>query len=354
MYANDAPATCYFIHNGNYMTTGAVFYVLQGGNPGGTRRYFVGESRTGVVIHGRGAVEDGVSDVTIQNLTFDLTGYSASGSFNTLGIGSSPTGGNKNVTIDHVTFTGDCMTGANGGHIEVNAGDNVLVEACIIEKFGRCGPNGHQEHGVYLANGTNITFRNNLIRGNSSRGIQMYTQSGQYGTLNGVVVEYNRIYDNGHNDYEDGIAINSDGTGAITNVTIQHNIIDHNYYSGIRFVGGLESMVVVQKNTFDTNGSSSTSANRSEINIDSAGGGAGTNILANVFNVGNTLINDCYDGSTLGFAIGANFVHGTIPSGAQGNCVGTETLGDPQFVDAAMADYHTMNAAAAAFGAYAP
>jgi hypothetical protein len=354
-YTGDAPSTCYFIHDGTYTTTGAVFYVLKGGVPGGSRRYFIGESRTGVVIHGRGTVEDGVSDVTISNMTFDLTGYVQSGSFNTLGIGSTPTGTGKNITVDHVTFTGDCMTGANGGHIEINSGDGVLVEDCIIEKFGRCGPLGHQEHGVYLANGKHLTFRNNLIRGNASRGIQMYTNGGAYGTLEGVTIECNRIYQNGHEDYEDGIVINSSGTGNIDAVVIQRNLIDHNFYSGIRFAGGLESNILVQDNTFDANGAGSTSTSRSEINIDAAGGGAGTKFVHNIFNVGNTLINTCYDGASLGFSIGDSFVHGSVPTGATGNCItATLTMGDPQFVNAAQGDYHTMNAAAATYGVYAP
>lgn len=354
-FANDAADTCYFIHNGTYSTTGVVFYVLKGGVPGGARRTFVGESRAGVVIHGRGTIEDDVSDVTVQNLTFDLTGYTQSGSFNTLGIGSSPTGTGKNITIDHVTFTGDCATGANGGHIEINSGDGVLVEACLIEKFGRCGPDGHQDHGVYLANGKNLTFRNNLIRGNASRGIQMYTNGGDYGTLDGLTVEGNRITANGHEDYEDGMVINSSGTGTISDVVIRRNVFDHNYYSGIRFVGGVESAITVECNTFDGNGAGSTSASRSEINIDSAGGGSGTSILKNVFSIGNTLINDCYDGASLGFSIGDNFVHGTVPAGTKASCVtGTQTMGDPQFTDAAQGDYHTMNPAASAYGAYAP
>ena len=354
-YSGDAPSTCYFIHNGTYTTTGTVLYVVKGGVPGGSRRYFIGESRDGVVIHGRGAVDDAVSDVTISNLTFDLTGYSQSGSFNTLSIGDSPTGTIKNITVDHVTFTGDCQTGANGGHIEINSGDNVLVEACILEKFGRCGPDGHQEHGVYLANGKNLTFRNNLIRGNASRGIQLYTNGGAYGTLDGVTIEDNRIYQNGHEDYEDGIVINSSGTGTINNVVIRHNVLDHNYYSAIRFAGGLETNISIDDNTFDSNGSGSTSTSRSEINIDDAGGGAGTSITHNIFYVGNTLINDCYDGTTLGFSIGDNFVHGSAPSGAQGNCItGPLTMGDPDFANSAQGDYHSTNSAAASYGAYAP
>lgn len=70
--------------------------------------------------------------------------------------------------------------------------------------------------------------------------------------------------------------------------------------------------------------------------------------------VGNTLINDCYDASTLGFGFANDFVHGAIPSGPAGSCVGAETMGDPQFVDSQSGDFHTQNAAAQLFGAYAP
>jgi hypothetical protein len=351
-YDGDPPATCYFIHDGTYATTGVVLYVLKGGVSGGAPRAFVGESRAGVVIHGRGNVEDGVSDVLITNLTFDLTGYVQSGAFNTLNLSNG-----DDITVDHVTFTGDCATGSTGGHIETNGTSNVLVDSCLIEKFGQCGgtgSTGHEDHGVYLASGSHIVLRNNVIRLNSSRGVQMYTQMGQYGTLDAITLERNRIYQNGHRDYEDGVVINSSGTGPITHVMIQQNLIYENYYSGVRFVGGLESSVSVTLDTFDSNGAGSTSASRSEINIDSAGGGAGTSIAQNVFNVGHALINDCYDGSTLGFSIGNNFVHGPVPSGAAANCVVAQTTGDPQFVSAATGNYHTSNPAAASYGAYAP
>ncbi len=351
-YDSDPPATCYFIHNGTYTTSGVVLYVLKGGVPAGTPRAFVGESRAGVVIHGRGNVEDGVSDVLVTNLTFDLTGYVQSGAFNTLNLGNG-----NNVTVDHVTFTGDCATGLQGGHIETNGTSNVLVDSCLIEKFGQCagtGNTGHEDHGVYLASGSHIVLLNNVIRLNSSRGVQMYTQMGEYGTLDAITLERNRIEQNGHRDYEDGVVINASGTGPITHVTIERNLVYRNYYSGIRFVGGLESGVSVAMNTFDSNGAGSTSASRSEINIDSAGGGAGTSIGQNVFNVGHVLINDCYDAVMLGFAIGDDFVDGAVPSGAAGNCVATLTTGDPQFVSAATGDYHTGNPAAASYGAYAP
>jgi hypothetical protein len=348
-YAGDAPSTCYFIHDGAYDQSGVVMYIKKGGIPGGARRYFVGQSRKGVVIHGRGAVDDGIGDVTIQNLTLDLTGYSETKSFNTLTLGTG-----KNITVDHVTFTGDCATGLQGGHIETNGTDSVLVECCLIEKFGSCNGGGHLDHGVYLASGSNLVFRNNVIRQNSSRGIQMYTQGGQYGTLDKVLIERNRITENGHADYEDGIVINGSGTGTISNVMIQRNILDHNRYSGIRFVGGAESAIVITRNTFDSNGTGSSSDKRSEINIDDVGGAAGATITANLFNISNVLINDCYDATAMGFSFGDNFVHGGIPTGTKGNCVGKQTLGDPQLVNPAMGDFHPGNPAAAAYGAYSP
>jgi hypothetical protein len=323
--------------------------MTKGGVPGGAHRYFVGQSRAGVVIHGRAAIDDGIGDITVQNLTFDLTGYSESKSFNTLTLGTG-----KNITVDHVTFTGDCATGLQGGHIETNGTDSLLVECCLLEKFGNCGGGGHLDHGVYLAGGSNLVFRNNVIRQNSSRGIQMYTQGGQYGTLDKVLIERNRITENGHADYEDGIVINGSGTGSITNVTIQRNILDHNYYSGIRFAGGAESGIVITRNTFAANGAGSSSPSRSEINIDAMGGAAGTAISANLFDVGNVLINECYDAVALKFGFGDNFVHGAVPSGTKGDCVAKQTLGDPQLVNPAQGDFHPGNPAAAAYGAYSP
>jgi hypothetical protein len=348
-YAADAPNTCYLIHDGDYTQSGVLVYITKGGVPGGAHRVFVGESRAGVVVHGRASIDDGVGDVTIANLTFDLTGYSQTGSFNTLSLGNG-----QNITVDHVTFTGDCATGLKGGHIETNGTAGVLVEACLIEKFGNCGGGGHEDHGVYLASGHDIVFRNNVIRQNSSRGIQLYTQGGEYGTLDHITIERNRISQNGHADYEDGIVINGSATGTITNVTVQRNIFDRNYYSGIRFAGEATSAIVVTRNTFDANGAGSSSASRSEINIDDVGEAVGATIEKSIFQVGNVLINDCYDAASMGFGLSGNFVNGSVPSGAAGNCVSMVTMGDPQFADAAKGDYHPQSPAAAAFGAYAP
>src|SRR5262249_60985034 len=136
----------------------------------GARRTFIGESRKGVIIKSRASIDDGIGDLTFSNFTFDLTGYADAGSFNTLSVGTG-----QNITVDHLTFTGDCATGLKGGHIETNGTDGLLVEACLIEKFGHCGGGGHEDHGIYLANGKNIVIRNNVIQQNSSLGIQMYT-----------------------------------------------------------------------------------------------------------------------------------------------------------------------------------
>ena len=306
-----------------------------------------------MVIHGRAGTDSTpgkkIGDLTISNLTFDLTGYdNGDNAFNTLSLYDG-----SNFTVDHVTFTGDCKTGAQGGHIETNKSENVLVEACLIEKFGRCGTDpGHEDHGIYLGAGKDITIRNNVIRGNSSRGIQLYTQGGEYGTLDKITIENNLIQENGHGDQEDGIVINSYGTGPITNVTIERNIFLKNYFSGIRFAGGTESGIVVSKNTFVQNGAGSSSVNRSEINADEDGGNTGTTIETNLFDVKNALINNCYGGKAADFSFGDNFVHGTIPTGAKGNCVGTEKTGDPMFAGAS--DFHPTNAAAKPYGAYAP
>jgi parallel beta-helix repeat protein len=348
-HAADAPGTCYFVHDGTYRQGGRVaLYVLRGGTEAAPRR-FVGESRDHVVIVGRGGVEDGVSHVVIQNVTFTLNGYRQDGSFSTLTLGNG-----SDVTIDHVTLTGDCATGRRGGHIETNRTQGLLVEACLVENFGQCSGDGRLDHGIYLNSGKDITLRNNVIRGNSSRGIQLYTADGQSGTLDNIVIENNRIYANGHGDYQDGVAINGSGTGTISRVTIQRNLIYRNAYSGIRFAGPATSSIQVVRNTFFDNGVGSSSGSRSEINIDDRGMAAGALASRNILAAGHNVINDCYDAASLGFALRDNLVQGSLPRGSAGGCLSDTVAADPNFYDAAAGDLRTRNPVAAGYGAYAP
>jgi hypothetical protein len=349
-HANDPASVCYFIHNGRYQQSGVLMYMLVGGTDETHRRVFVGESRTGVVVVSRGNIESGTSHVQISNLTFDLTGYSQSGSFNTLDLSD----GCTDLRIDHVTFTGDCQTGANGGHVEFNGSTDVIVEECLIEKFGRCGPNGHQDHGVYLASGSNLTIRNNEIRGNASRGILFNTQGGDYGTLDNVTIERNRIHDNGHADYEDGVAMNATGTGSISNVTVRYNLIYGNYYSGLREVGDVYQSVVIRNNTFYHNGAASSASGRSELNLDDTGSGAATSVTRNIIVAANKILNDCYDAAPRNYTLTDNIAQGTVPTGTAGNCVSATVSVDPGFANANSGDFHTSNAAVSNYGAYAP
>ncbi len=345
-YANAVPGTCWFIHDGEYGNDeDPILYITHGGSAD-TPDVWVGESRDGVHIVGR--VSIAADHVVVTNLTFDLAGYAHDGSFNTADIGEV-----EDVAIDHVTFTGDCMTGADGGHIETNGSHGVRVEACLIERYGRCGPEGHQDHGIYLASGGDITIVNNVIRGNASRGIQLYTQGGEYGTLDGIVVERNRILENGHGDQEDGIVVNGTDTGTISDVTIRRNLFYDNYYSGIRFAGDALAAIVIEHNTLSGNGVGSSSESRSSINIDEATTAANAMIRGNIFAVENLLINDCFDAAAQGFAIADNVVAGAV-SGGDASCVADVIDEDPMFVDAAAGDFHTTNPAVADYGAYAP
>ena len=341
-FAGDAPGTCYLIADGTYASSSNVLLWATRGGTASVPRYFVGESRDGVVINARATIE--ADHVVIQNVTFDLTGYVKSGSFNTISIE-----GANDTTIDHVTLTGDCRTGSAGGHIELNGSLGTVVDSCIVEYFGNCGPDGHLDHGIYLASTQGAVIRNSVVRGNASRGIQFNTQQGEYGTIDGVVIENNRIYQNGHAEYEDGIAINGEDTGTIANVTIQHNLIYDNYYSGLRFVGAALSGILVEHNTFAGNGSGSSSASRSEVNLDDDGSGARTTVSGNIFAVGYQVLNDCYSAAAAGFSIEDNVVSG---DDATGDCISGSIAADPQFEDAAGGDYHPNNAAVAGYGAY--
>jgi parallel beta-helix repeat protein len=348
-HASDPADACYLIHDAVYTQKGSTlpFYVSKGGTSASRPRIFLGQSRAGTIIRGRGSLADGVSHVVIQNLTFDLNGYSQSGSFNTLDLPQV-----DDVLVSHVTFTGDCQTGANGGHIEFTGAKNTVIDSCLIEKFGRCGPNGHQEHGIYIADAMNITIRNCEIRGNASRGIQLYTDGGNYGSVDGVLIEHNRIHDNGHAEYEDGIAFNGSGTGTISNVTVEHNLIYANYYSGIRTVDTAYTNVVVSKNTFYRNGMLSSGSGRGEIVLDDSGAGANQSFTRNILFAGAQVSNGCSAAAARNYRLTDNVVQGTVPSGA--SCMTGNVVLDPMFLDPAAADFHTSNPAAAAYGAYAP
>jgi hypothetical protein len=345
-YAGDPPNTCYFIANGTYYYGLTLpMYVLKGGTAPGAR-YFVGATRQGVVIRGRAAVESGVANVVVTNMTFDMTGYDQGGSYSTLTIM-----GASNVTVKDVTFTGDCVAGKDGGHIETDGVNGLLVDSVLVEKFGRCGTSsGHQDHGIYLSYGSNITIKNSIIRGNSSRGIQIYTGEPGLG-LSNIAISRNWIYENGHADYEDGIAIG--GANAIRNVLVERNLIYRNYYSGVRFVGVAASAVAFVENTFDSNGAGSTSSSRSEVNLDASGSGARTTFWRNIVNPGNQLINDCYDAARRAFSIVDNALNGEQASSGDAGCVGKLVLANPKFVDATHGDYHPQNPAVTAYGAYA-
>ncbi len=340
-FADDPPATCYLIANGTYASSNNVLFWVRVGGEVGSPRYFVGESRDGVIINARATLE--VDHVVIQNVTFDLTGYEKEGSFNTISLE-----GTTDTVLDHLTLTGDCQTGSAGGHIELNNAVDTVIDSCIIEDFGNCA-DGHLEHGIYVASAQNTTIRNSIIRGNASRGIQIYTQQGEYGTVDGVLIEANRIYRNGHGDYEDGIAINGEDEGTIDNVTIQNNLIYENYFSGLRFVGDALSGIRVEHNTFFDNSVGSSNENRSEVNLDGDGSGAGTIITKNIFAVGYQFFNDCYSAASAGFTIEDNIVFGT---GSTGDCISGSIEVDPEFTDADTADLHPNNPAVAGYGAY--
>ncbi|HEX4348015.1 MAG TPA: right-handed parallel beta-helix repeat-containing protein, partial [Vicinamibacterales bacterium] len=231
---------------------------------------------------------------------------------------------------------------------------NLVIENSLIEKFGHCASGGHLDHGLYIASGDGMVVRNNEIRLNSSRGIQFNTEDGSFGKINNVTIDHNRIHNNGHADYEDGIVLNGGGTGTVTNVTINHNLIYGNYYSGIRVVDVAYTAIVISQNTLFGNSLAGAGPGRSEMNIDSAGSGANTNVTRNILYAAFQGLNSCYDAFARKYTLVDNVVQGNMPGGTAGNCVSQSNTMQPMFVNAAGADFHTQNAAASAYGAYAP
>ncbi len=345
-YASDPPETCYFIHDGTYThASNVLLWVRVGGTPTAPRR-FVGQSRDGVILQARATLE--ADHLRLENLTFDLSGFGRSGAYNTVSIQ-----GATGVTLSHLTLTGDCQNGYRGGHVEVSEASQRVVVACsLIERFGQCTGDGHLDHGVYLASGSEITIRDNTIRENASRGIQLNTQSGAFGTLDRVVIERNRIHANGHRNYEDGIVINGADTGTVSAVTIRRNLIYDNYYSGIRFSGSAQSGLEVSFNTFHQNGAAASGGSPSAVNLDDVGSGGQTLIERNLFALAGPLLNACYDAEGRGFSIADNVVRGS--AGGAGACVSGVVTADVVFTDAPGGDFRTSTPEAAGYGAYAP
>ncbi len=353
---SDTDATCFFVHDGVYeQTSGSpLLYFLRGGTAEQPLSW-VGESRDGVIVRSRATFEhDGSSSsdhIVLSNMTFDISTQTSTDAYNTITVLGS------DITLTHLTLTGDCQHGARGGHIEIPGRDDgsgssdITVEACLIENFGRCGTDdGALDHGVYISAGTSLVLRNNVIRGNASRGIQVYTHYEDSSlSIDGLLIERNRILDNGHADYQDGMVINGNVGGGydgpLTNVVIRNNIFYGNYYSGIRFVGNAVSSVEITQNTFVEDGKGSSSANRSEINVDE--GTPDANVSRNIFVALEQLTNGC--AGTL--AIDDNVVFGGDASGA---CVTGVQMLDPELVDPAGGDFHAQAAAAAGYGAYGP
>lgn len=345
-FAGTGAGSCIFVHDGTYdQGAGLPVYFLRGGSAD-QPIYLVGESRDGVVIRGRGGVE--ADHIVVENVTFDLTGFSQVGSFSTFTIL-----GAADVRLSHVTFTGDCATGLDGGHVEVYGGAQVVIDSCIVEAFGQCSGDGHDAHGVLLAAGSDILVRNNVIRGNSSRGIQLFTNGGAYGTLAGVAIERNRVSGNGHRDFEDGLALGATGSGVIEDVRVEHNIFDGNYFSGIRFSGPATDAIVVEANTFFHNGEASAHAARAEITIDEAGMAANAEISRNIVVAARALLNDCYDAASMSFAVDDNIVFGGDLSLGGDGCIANVVSLDPRLADPRAGDFRPQAVEASGYGAYA-
>lgn len=344
---SNADATCFFVHDGTYVQSGTTLplYLKRGGRAEKPITW-VGESRDGVVVKGRATFEVGADHQVLSNMTFDISELSQSGAYNTITVLA------NDVVMSHLTLTGDCAHGLRGGHIEVPGPTqtHVVIDSCLIEKFGHCAADGSLDHGVYLSGGNDIQVRNNIVRENSSRGIQLYSHYEDTSqTLKNVLIERNRIESNGHGDYQDGIVIdgNKDAQvdGTIDGVVIRNNIFWRNRYSGVRFVGNAVKGVEIANNTFVENGAASTGKNRSELNLD----GGTPEIVAthNIFVPARVVINSCLDS----VRIADNVV---FPASSSAACVTASREDDPQFADTAGGDFHPRNAALSSYGCYAP
>jgi len=274
--------------------------------------------------------------VVIQNLTFDPIGDVPRGPFDTIS-----TEGATETTIDHVILIGDGRTGSAGGHIELNGSVGTVVDSCLVEHSGNCGPEGHRDHRPCLASTQDAVIRSSIVRGHASRGIQSNVQQGECGTSDGVVIEHDRAHRNGHAEHEDGIAVNGEDTGDHLQSHHPARPVPRRPDSGLRLVGAAPSDSRVDHHTFAGNGSGSSGESRFEPDLDD-GSGAGTAVSRNICAVGCQVRNDCYRAA--GFSLEDNVVFG---ADATGDCNGGSIAADPQSAAAAADDCHPNNAAVA-------
>jgi hypothetical protein len=259
-FTDDPPGTVYTIRNGIYRLPeglDALIWAKVGGTAEKKRR-FVGESRNGVIIHGRATVT--ADHVEICNMTFDLRGYTPRGkrSFSTVSIV-----GASHVSVCRVDCLGNGDKGRRGGHIEVRAPNpesvpaQILVEDCFVEGFGIFAEKeGRLAHGIYIGEGRQVTVRNCEIRRNSGRGIQIFSHFPDARMLQEITIEGNLIHYNGKEKYTDGIVIGSVRSregDVVSGVTIRDNVIHHNTFAGLRIATNSCEAIEVLNNTFWAN-----------------------------------------------------------------------------------------------------
>lgn len=362
-YDTDDPDTAYLIKNGTYnYGTSPVLDTWVNGLSAARKRYFIGETRHGVILTGKVIIES--DNIVLQNFKMDMSAYDQGGTYSSLTVLAA-----ANPELRDLTLHSAWPYGAKqGGGIEVTSSlptlpTNLVVDNCLVEGFGGSGTgNGSMDHGIYIGAVDGMTVTNTIIRNNCSRGIQVYTSGGDYGTISDVTVRNCWIYGNGTHVtnpdyvYRDNVLISDQATGgSISNVLIEECFIWDGYYSGYRTAGAEETSIVVRNCTFHDNGLrigiDGYDGDPSEINFDSTGCGADTLIERCIFDVGVTMTNLPGDNpATRGFSIDDNVVNGSVPGTPA--WVTNVVVEDPQFVDADGNNFHTQNPDVAAYGVY--
>lgn len=136
----------------------------------------------------------------------------------------------------HVSIV-DCDISGPGywGAIEIHA-DEVLIEGNTVHDFGH-GPNHGQsnlDHGIYVAEGSGITLRDNVVHHNTAYGIHVYDHGGD--AITDLVIEGNLVYENGNKSWHKGIIVSGEG-GRVEGIRINHNVIWGHNEGGISVIG---------------------------------------------------------------------------------------------------------------------
>lgn len=174
---------------------------------------FPGETAT---LRGQLRVEREASGTIVENL--NLNGINRVDGFSPLVYADDVIIRNNDISNERTT---NCVHLAR--YYDAPAPDGVLIEGNRIHDCGGHDPN--HDHGIYIAESTDLTIRNNEIFDNADRGIQLWPDA-----------HYTKIYGNVIDGNGQGVAF-----GGYKGLSVSHTVVENNIISNSNVRWNVES-----------------------------------------------------------------------------------------------------------------